>query len=411
MNQATAYVDASLVYGNTIDDAASLRLGQQGLLKVSRWNNVDLLPFDLNNTCSKAKKNMYCYKTGDFRVNMTPDLATVQTVMLRDHNNIAKALNAINPTWSDEQLYQEARRIVGAIVQHITYTEYLPILLGPDVMRQFDLFPVGRGFGFYYNQSVDATTWNEFSTAAFRMGHNLIADTADLYGPGGSSPVQPKLREQFFRPHKLQLPGYLDKYLRGLCQQEPERFDHMASEEIVNHLFEVGRKFGLDLLSFDIQRGRDHGLRPYNEYRAVCGQPPARNWDDITNYLRPEVIGALRSVYRTVDDIDLFVGGMLERPLKKGNVGPTFACIIAEQFRRWKVGDRFFYENGGLPNSFTLAQLNEIRKVKLAKMICLNSDNFKVIQPEVFIKPNPTWNRPKHCSELPGIDFNAWRVL
>jgi len=409
MNQVTSFIDASLVYGSTDDDAADLRQKQLGLLKVSRWNNVDLLPFDHNNTCSKPKKNVFCYKTGDFRVNMTPDLTAVQTIMVRDHNNIARKLHEINPGWDDERLYQEARKIVGAIIQHITYNEYLPVLLGPDVMKQFDLLTLSKGFGFHYNESVDATTWNVFSTAAFRMGHNAITGTSDLYDANWSDRVAPKMRDEFFRPYRLQLPGYLDKYVRGLCQQGMERFDHIASEEIVNHLFEVGRKFGLDLISFDIQRGRDHGLRPYNEYREVCGQSAPRSWDELTNYLRPQVIDGLRRVYRRVEDIDVFVGGMLERPLKKGNVGPTFACIIAEQFRRWKNGDRFFYENGGFPNSFTLDQLNEIRKVKLSKMLCLNGDGLKVIQPHVFIKPNDSWNRLARCEDLPGINLNYWK--
>lgn len=60
--------------------------------------------------------------------------------------------------------------------------------------------------------------------------------------------------------------------------------------------------------------------------------------------------------YESVDDIDLFVGGVLEPHVPGGLVGPTFACIIGEQFRRWRNGDRFYYEFGDQAGSFTLGE-------------------------------------------------------
>jgi len=66
--------------------------------------------------------------------------------------------------------------------------------------------------------------------------------------------------------------------------------------------------------------------------------------------------------YKSVDDIDLFAGGtneMTDHP-EAGQtqatdtvVGPTYSCLIAENFKKLKMSDRFFYERGGQPNSFT----------------------------------------------------------
>lgn len=68
--------------------------------------------------------------TGDIRANQNPQLTTLQVILLREHNRIADALAQLNPHWNDETIFQEARRIHIAQIQHINYYEYLPILLG-----------------------------------------------------------------------------------------------------------------------------------------------------------------------------------------------------------------------------------------------------------------------------------------
>ena len=70
-------------------------------------------------------------------------------------------------------------------------------------------------------------------------------------------------------------------------------------------------------------------------------------------------------------------------------VGPTFGCIIARQFRDSKIGDRFYYENSPTKSraAFSMDQLNEIRKMSLANLLCNNFD-LSSIQRDVFKIPN-----------------------
>lgn len=81
----------------------------------------------------------------------------------------------------------------------------------------------------------------------------------------------------------------------------------------------------------------------YNNYRELCNLTRAKDFDDLLGEMAPEQVGALRSVYASVDDIDLFPGGMSERPLPGGVIGPTFACIVGQQFARLRRCDRFWY--------------------------------------------------------------------
>lgn len=111
---------------------------------------------------------------GDTRANQIMGLTALHMLFLRQHNFLATALSAINPQWNDEILYQEARRIVIAVVQHLTYNEFLPVLLGRPTLDTYGLTPQTTGYSPSYDETVNPSITNEFSAAAFRMGHSLI---------------------------------------------------------------------------------------------------------------------------------------------------------------------------------------------------------------------------------------------
>ena len=111
---------------------------------------------------------------GDSRSNQIMGLTALHIIFLRHHNFLATALSTINPQWNDEQLYQEARQIVIATLQHITYNEFLPLLLGRPTMDTYGLTAQTNGYSPSYDETINPSITNEFSAAAFRMGHSLI---------------------------------------------------------------------------------------------------------------------------------------------------------------------------------------------------------------------------------------------
>ena len=105
---------------------------------------------------------------GDPRVNEQTVLAIVHLFMVREHNRIARELGSINHHWEDEVIFQETRHIMAALIQHITYNEFLPLVLGEDVMFEHGLSLHQDGYFAGYDPSVNPTATNSFVSQAFR---------------------------------------------------------------------------------------------------------------------------------------------------------------------------------------------------------------------------------------------------
>lgn len=205
--------------------------------------------------------------------------------------------------------------------------------------------------------------------------------------------------------------GSLDRLLLGFANQPSQRRDEFVCDELTNHLFQSrGFPFGMDLTAINIQRGRDHGLPPYTAWRKPCGLTPIQNWKDLERIMNPDTVHRFQSLYEHVDDIDLFSGGLAEKPVRGGIVGPTFACIIAQQFLNLRKGDRFWYENGGFESSFTPAQLQQIRHVTFSHVLCQTLTEIETIQPFVFLSPDDFRNARVSCDSplINKFDLSPW---
>ena len=330
-------------------------------------------------------------------MNEQTGLTVMHTIWMREHNQIADKLQALNPQWDREEIFQTARKIVGAEIQKITYKDYLPLLLGQGVFNEL----IGNYTG--YNDAINPGVPNGFTTAAYRFGHSQIRPTFDRlnenYDSIDAGPLN--LVDAFFNPSQYTASGGTDPILRGLVSNSARRIDEFLNDVLTNHLFQAGSSPGMDLASLNIQRGRDHGLPPYMVWKrwaqGTCGV--SSEFENQLTFIR------LLQMYGSLDTVDLWVGGLAEKRLPGSLVGATFACIIANAFAALRDGDRFYYENSDQTALFTAEQRVEIEKTSLSRIICDNADNIQEIQPNAFLLGSRT-----NCSEIPEVDLRAWQV-
>lgn len=122
-----------------------------------------------------------CFKSGDARVNEHIGLAIMQTLWMREHNRVARELSNLGGDWSDEILFQEARRIVTAEIQHVTYSEFLPVILGQELVEKYDLRPMSTGYYSGYDIGTNAGVLNGVATAALWFFASLVPKVMPFY--------------------------------------------------------------------------------------------------------------------------------------------------------------------------------------------------------------------------------------
>lgn len=223
----------------------------------------------------------------------------MHTLWLREHNKIADYLYQAYPSWSDETLYQETRRIIIAQFQHIVFNEWLPVILGRKVMNRYGLDLVEEGYYNGYDEKVNPSIRLAFQAAAFRFGHSILPDVIERFDKYHRKIEAIRLSVLLRQPYELYKPGILDSFVLGMVNQEAARMDPEVTTEVTNHLFErPGSHFGRDLAAINIQRGRELGLPPYNAFREYCGLPKFRDFYDLYGSFDNVTVRRFQSLYK-----------------------------------------------------------------------------------------------------------------
>uniref|UniRef100_A0AAV2JFA5 Thyroid peroxidase n=1 Tax=Knipowitschia caucasica TaxID=637954 RepID=A0AAV2JFA5_KNICA len=418
MNSITSFLDASVVYGHDADLQASLR-GSDGKLSVHHeFRDPRGRPYlppvpSLPSGCLQDVRHtegprVECFLAGDSRVNEGLPLTSLHTLWLREHNRIAQELRTLNAHWSSDTLFQETRKIIGAMHQApgnisnylrlhtsldflfsstlicekkknhnatltviITMRDYIPKIIGP-VSYERHIGPY-RG----YDPDVDPSASNVFATAAFRFGHAAISPTLRRLNQSFQEDERwPHLRlhHTFFSPWRIVKEGGIEPVLRGLIGTAAPAVhaDMLVTEELTERLVVLNIPQKMDLAALNLQRGREHGLPGYNKWRQFCGLAPVRTLEDFSEVVGDAIVAKkILDLYKHPNNIDVWLGGLVERFLPGSRTGPLFSCLIAKQMRVLRDGDRFWWEAVG---QFAQRQKSELLKTSLSRLICDNSD-------------------------------------
>jgi peroxidase len=408
INEETSFLDLSMVYGNSKEltdlvradlpghagQSAKLLVGAAGVLPTIKEVATDsgltslqvlgefrpegfgglpdpALPATQNNPGSF--ENLFF--AGDNRVNQTPQLITQQTLWVLEHNYQVEKLTPYAKLygWSQDQLFEAARAVTEAEWQHVVYDEYLPKLVGEHALSEY------RG----YQKTVDPSIINEWTTVAFRFGHDQSSQTqkplnedGSVANPGGLFTTF-TLSEAFLAgADGARTSENIDQWLRGALAAHTQEIDGLVVDGNRNTLFGIGANgapITADLEVFDIQRARDHGVWNYNELRAGLGLSEYSSFDEFgaANNIDPARLQALKTVYgNDINKLDSIIGGLLEEKYYDSQLGETFTKLTVMQFEALRDGDKLYYENHFKNNPLALA---EIEHTSLADIIARNS--------------------------------------
>uniref|UniRef100_A0A8K9XIL8 NAD(P)H oxidase (H2O2-forming) n=1 Tax=Oncorhynchus mykiss TaxID=8022 RepID=A0A8K9XIL8_ONCMY len=372
VNLVTAWLDGSSIYGPSSSWSDALRSFSGGLLASGEQWDMPKRRGGSNLMWSAADPSTGqhgpegLYELGNGWGNENVFTMAEGIVWFRYHNYIASRLREKHPSWSDEDLFQSARKTVVATFQNIAFYEWLPGFLGEKTMSPY----LGKPS---FNLLACHVCHRDFFLLP-ALGHrNRTCHFQKVVNVDGSASPALRLCNSFWNRQNPNLKSGqdIDRLIMGMTSQIAEREDNVIVEDLRDYMYGPLRFSRSDLVALTVQRGRDFGLPSYNQVREGLGLVPVERWGDVNpqlNTTNPQVLSELITQYLYHGDIsklELFPGGLLE---SVDGPGQVFSTIILDQFNRIRNGDRFWFENtqNGL---FTAEELQAIRNTTFHDVI------------------------------------------
>ncbi|XP_033823421.2 dual oxidase 1 [Periophthalmus magnuspinnatus] len=411
LNLVSAWIDGSSIYGHSSSWSDSLRSFSGGLLASGSERDMPRLESGLRfmwsapNPSTREHGTNGLYELGNAWANENMFTAAEGIIWFRYHNYVASKLHEEHPEWSDERLFQNARKTVVATFQNIVAYEWLPAYLGDKMLSAYP----------GYQKFVDPGISPEFQVAAIRFGitmappgvymRNKTCNFREIINSDGRPSPAIRLCNSFWirQSPNMKTSQDIDELIMGMASQISEKEDNIVVEDLRDFMYGPLRFTRTDLVALTINRGRDFGLPTYTEVRKAFDLPLLKTIKDINPELyraNPQLLKGIAELYDAdISKLELFVGGLLE---SVDGPGPVFSAIILDQFERIRNGDRFWFENkqNGL---FTDEEIQIIRNTTFHDVIvAVTSSGSTDIQENVFF-----WTNGDPCPQPTQLTASA----
>ena len=248
-----------------------------------------------------AKKRTIFAFAGE-RANSTPMTAMLSTLFLREHNRLCAMLEANNPDWDDERVFQTARNINIALLIKIVVEEYINHISPYHFKLRADPSVCWRADWCRAN-------WIAIEFNLLYRWHSLVPDKIRWDG------AVLETTEMVFDHRHLTRVGLR----RAFASASSQPSWHLG-------LFNTA-KFLMGVEEHSLEQGRDNGLASYNDYREAMGYPRVTRFEQINGDAK--VVEELREVYGDVDKVEFYVGLFAEERPPLSAVPPLIGRMVA----------------------------------------------------------------------------------
>lgn len=370
-NTRSAQLDLDCVFGGGPED--------EPFMYASRSDGFFLLTGKTNNNATQvanlekhdlARNGKNIAIIGDPRNDENRIISQLQLAMIRFYNAVYSDIKTASPGLSPEEIYAQAKMSVTWHYHWIIINEFLPALCGKFVVR--DILGNGRKF---YRPKEHAFIPVEFSVAAYRFGHSMIAQNLKLQKTGVAHNIfSPQFGQGFAKISNLnQVIEWETLFDFDGSYQRAEKIDSTLATDLLDLPFIPSTNpDDRSLAVRNLRRGQSF-LLPSGENVAECIGRPAGEISTVHDFVKNKV---------TPHNIDMSSGtplwyyilteaeviGRMDDELTYTHgegLGPVGARIVAEVIlglleldeNSYLGSNRDWYPTLGANNNYTMKDL------------------------------------------------------